>query len=308
MKHRSIFLGGILIMMLVACGSPVATTEPQEPTSIPPEPTSTSAPEPTSTTSLPSLPGREVIAITEMEQGIPWLPFDENKRPAVFYFALNIHSEPLDDPLVRQALAAALDRQRFAQMPRNVSIKQPATSLTPATILGRDLYNEVGVGFDPEHARELLAEAGYPNGEGFPKLTFYVHNIGQAPLENSLSYNVVLRATEMWQENLNIQVELQVVETEANYQAYFDSVMAGQPNFFEIYWVADYFDPDNFLTLFVSDGPYNLLGFASAEFDQLVEQAAGLTDPVERQALYIEAERVLTEKEIAVIPLFYTIK
>jgi oligopeptide transport system substrate-binding protein len=77
---------------------------------------------------------------------------------------------------------------------------------------------------------------------------------------------------------------------------------------YQLGWGADYNDPDNFLKrLFHSDSELNYGHFSNQEFDRLVNEAAKLNDPAERQLLYIQAEQTLTEQEVGVIPLYHTL-
>jgi ABC-type oligopeptide transport system substrate-binding subunit len=77
---------------------------------------------------------------------------------------------------------------------------------------------------------------------------------------------------------------------------------------YQLGWGADYNDPDNFLkTLFRSDSEFNYGRFDNQEFDRLVDEAASTSNPAERQLLYIQAEEILTEQEVGVIPLYHTL-
>ena len=108
---------------------------------------------------------------------------------------------------------------------------------------------------------------------------------------------------EMWQTNLGISVEIEI----AAVTEYPNRFAASPPDIYQLGWVADYNDPDNFLNaLFQSSSEGNHGHFSNEEFDRLVEQAAQLTDPEQRLLLYIQAERILTEQEAAIIPLYHS--
>lgn len=107
---------------------------------------------------------------------------------------------------------------------------------------------------------------------------------------------------EMWKTHLGVDVEIEVVNIR-DYHKHFD---ADPPGMYQLGWVADYIDPDNFLNaLFHSNKESNYGHFNNREFDRLVDEAAGLKDPEMRQLLYIQAEQILTEQEIGVIPLYH---
>ncbi len=106
----------------------------------------------------------------------------------------------------------------------------------------------------------------------------------------------------MWQIYLGITVQLEVVKT-----AYFDRVNSDPTEIYWSGWSADYNDPDDFLLeVFRTGSQYNASHFSNLDFDNLVDQAAEATDPLTRQELYIQAERILCEEEVVLIPLYFT--
>jgi len=280
--------------------TPAATsTATPRPTATPVTPTDTPAlAEPTPTTT--SLPGMEMIPLANLATSIPWLPLDENAVPGVYYYGFNVAKPPFDNRLVRQAFALAVDRQAIASLANGLGFTQarPATTFTPPDVLGRDLYEQVGLPFDPARARELLAEAGYPNGEGFPQVTL-VFNYKEA--HEAIASAVVT----MWRDHLGVNVGLESVD---DWDAYLERLDTDAPAIFRFGWAADYNDPDNFLVpVFHSTGDSNRTHFANAEFNRLVEQAsAAANDPAKRQVLYIQAERILCEQEAAIIPIYHS--
>jgi hypothetical protein len=214
----------------------------------------------------------------------------------------NANIPPFDDSLVRRAFAHAIDRQVVADMRTELSGRgtSPATSFTPPQTLGRDLYGEVGAAYNPQIASELLSDAGYSDPSGFPVATVLVYPPGAYPYGY---LDIVSAMVDMWQSSLGVLVE---IEIEWNWNAFLDRVRTDPPELFLIGWGADYNDPDNFLrTVFHSDmgGGFGL--FSNPDFNQLVDRALEVTDPAERQMLYILAERLLCETEAAVIPLYH---
>jgi oligopeptide transport system substrate-binding protein len=148
--------------------------------------------------------------------------------------------------------------------------------------------------FDVELGRKLLAEAGYPGGRGFPKLSAIIHS---AFFQN---YNEEL--SRQWREHLGIKIDFRAAdswETDDWTDKHLTSplVIAG--------WVADYPDPDNFLR-----GPgiiksLRCLGWQDAEYDQLVEQAARTRDRAKRMAMYRQADRLLVAEQALALPIAY---
>lgn len=177
----------------------------------------------------------------------------------------------------------------------------PATTFIPPQTLGRNLYGEVGINFDPEKARELLAQAGYQDTSSFPKVTFIVNSYGDtAP---GARFNMARVMAEMWLTNLGVTVEVKALEP----ASFSDWIKSNPPALFWIGWLpGSGNDPDFIILTYQSGSEWNYGFFSNAEFDSLVGRAAAVHDPATRQGLYIEAERVLCEKEAGIIPLYYT--
>ena len=309
--HIKVATAILPLVALCSCGEPPAapetvTSAPATPTNPPAvEITSTSAPTSTSTPEPTSLPGEQVYPLASLGGEIPWLPLEEGEEPMTVYLGFNVGLPPFDDPLVRRAFAAAVDREQIAEEAAGFGFREvsPATSLTPSDTLGRNLYGEVGIPFDPGLARDLLAQAGYESTESFPSVLLIVSMRGQAA--PGAYYRMAQSIVGMWQTHLGISVELQTAQSMGEYIGRLET---DPPEIYQLGWGADYNDPDNFLrTLFHSSSQFNYGHFSNPEFDRLVDAAAAINDPPERQLAYIEAERILTEEEAAVIPLFHTL-
>jgi ABC-type transport system substrate-binding protein len=304
----------LILFTLTACGQtpPAIPEEVVAPSSVPamantPLPVNTNTPIPTATnTPEPTpIPGVQVIPISSMAVSIPWLPLDENNDPMTVYYGFNCDKPPFDNALVRQAFAAAIDREEIAKKAAGFKFRNvtPATSLTPPEVLGRDLYGVVGIPFDPDMAKDLLKQAGYENMDSFPPVLLYVTTRGsEAP---GAYYQMAKSIVSMWKKNLGINATIKTFE---NFPGYSEIWETSPADIYQLGWGVDQNDPDNVLrTLFHSDGGYNIGNYKSDIFDALVDQAAGLSDPLERQLLYIQAEQVLTQDDAGVIPLFHTL-
>jgi oligopeptide transport system substrate-binding protein len=284
------------------------TAKAPTPTHVPPPPAalpSTSTPIPPTSTPLPTateilppsptpLPGRIVVPLEKMEKSNPWLPIDHSAVPSTCDLNFNAKRPPFDNKLVRQAFAASIDRKAISTLAARLfssATVRTGVTFTPPETLGRDLEGVVAV-YDPVKARDLLAKAGYPNGQAFPEISIPIPFSANSP-DNKLFD----AATKMWLDNLKVSVKIQP-------GGYLTGSNAPYVRFW--CWTAQFNDPDNFLSrIYHSPSAKNFGGFSNADFDRLIEQARATTDPATRQALYIQAERILLDDEAATIPIFY---
>jgi oligopeptide transport system substrate-binding protein len=224
-------------------------------------------------------------------------------RPGVYYVGLNTLREPTDNELVRKALASAIDRKSIIENVVQRPWLTPMSCTTPPRILGHQEWGTCGHTFDPEKAKAYLAEAGYPDGEGFPILKFWF---------NRADYNedVIEAVAAMWEENLNISVELRTNEW-AVYLDYLDQcnttkedLGACEFNAYRMGWVMDYGDPQNQLqVVFAPDSPFQYSGWENERFDELMDLAGSEFDITKREAYYKEADKILSEDAVAIIPI-----
>ena len=148
--------------------------------------------------------------------------------------------------------------------------------------------------YDPEEARRLLTEAGYPDGRGFPKLT-YLYNT----LEAHRDVAEVLQ--QQWKENLGIDIEL----VNQEWKVYLDSQRNLEYDLSRSAWVGDYVDPNTFLDMFVTGGGNNNTGWSSEKYDALIARAARTLDNAERMRIFRRAEQILVVEEPPLIPIHY---
>jgi oligopeptide transport system substrate-binding protein len=198
---------------------------------------------------------------------------------------------PMTDVRVRQALAMSVDREPIV---KNVGrIGQPAspTYIPPHVFEGYS--SPAGLPYDPKKARELLAEAGYPDGRGFPHLTVLYNS--------DLAYHadIAQMLRRQWLENLNIQMDLEGVEIKV-----FGAMLHSQQyDVARASWYGDYLDPTTFTDKYKSDSDDNDSKWSNAEYDQLCALAQRETDHAKRLALLSRAENILLN-EAPIIPLF----
>jgi ABC-type oligopeptide transport system substrate-binding subunit len=308
MKSMRILLLTVAILSFLLSGCAPASTPSAIPSPLPPSaaPATETAAAPPTETLAPApaaMPGSEVVPLEQLSKGYPWLPIDVNAKPAVYFVYFNLAKPPFDNVLVRQAFAAAVDREAVTEVAKQNGARNtsPATTLTPRGTLGRDLYNVIGIPFSPTHARELLAQAGYADGGALPPVTLLI----SATVADSPTTNIRIGDTiaAMWKQNLGVQVKLEIIDRDA----FFKQIASEPPQVFRavIYGVKN--DPNDFLQLISSSGKFNYGGFSNPEYDKLVVAAANTKDPALRQMEYIQAERILCETQAAILPVFHTV-
>lgn len=229
---------------------------------------------------------------------IPLAKIDEAKRRPDAYFApylgtyfyrLNVTRKPFDDARVRRALSMCLDREAITRDILKAG-QVPATHFTPPM---PGYQPPKGLAYDREQARKLLAEAGYPDGKGFPQVEL-LYNTLEA--HKVVAENVV----QQWRENLGITVSLRNSE----WKVYLNDVQHLQYQIARAAWIGDYLDPNTFLDMFVTGGGNNQTGWSNKRYDELIAQAARELDPQKRAAVFQEAERLLIEQELPIIPVY----
>lgn len=194
------------------------------------------------------------------------------------FIRLNTTRPALDDPRVRRALSLAINRAELCE--HILEGFTPATSLTPK--MGVYQADPV-LGFDPEAARKLLAEAGYPGGRDFPRYSILISR----PVARASSE--ALQA--MWKQHLGILVDIEnkdwgsYISAQQNLE--FDISNAG--------WIGDYLDPTTFLNIWTEGNGNNNTGWHSEEFETLLSEAARTADPHQRLETMKRAEALLME-------------
>jgi len=216
-----------------------------------------------------------------------------------FYY-VNVNIPVLKDSRVRRALSLAIDRTALVTTVTKAG-QLPATGIVPKGIKDsegnsfRDKAGNYGIPTDyadVETAKKLLAEAGYPDGKGFPML--------EVKVDDNSEYSAIAHyVTSIWEETLGIHsrvttypwAELQSMRVRGDYM-----IARGG-------WIGDYSDPMTFLDLFLSYSGNNDSHWSNPEFDRLIEEAKLLTGPERSSRLY-QAEKLLAENDV-IIPLYY---
>lgn len=207
-----------------------------------------------------------------------------------YFYRLNINTPQLQDKRVRRALGMAIDRKQLVD---NITKggQIPAYTMTPPGTMG--YFPESTLNFDPEAAKRLLAEAGYPNGEGFPPIEIlYNTNEGHRKIAVALQ--------EMWKNYLNIDIKLLNQE----WKVYLATESAGDYQISRGGWIGDYVDPNNFLDMFLCNGGNNRTGWCNEQYDRLIlEVAPSQSSHEQRLKIFQQAETILLE-DMPIIPVY----
>jgi oligopeptide transport system substrate-binding protein len=213
------------------------------------------------------------------------------------FIAVNHRRPALADVRVRQALALTIERERLL---RDVLKRagKPATSLQPEGIAGRqpELWPTENV----QRAKELLAQAGYPDGRGLPELTFTANT---SDAWRTLGQYLQQR----WKDTLGVQVRLDSMEWKVYLKWRFEPGWTAQGDLYLADWLSDYEDPNNWYNVIWNSAEDPTVfngGWVNAEYDGLVRKARGEVDVPARTALYEQAEAILA-RDYPHIPLYY---
>src|SRR5579862_2913 len=212
-----------------------------------------------------------------------------------YFLRINVTRKPFDDVRVRKALALAIDKRRIVERITRGG-EQPTSHLVPN---GTAHYSSPeGLGYDPELARKLLAEAGFPGGRNFPRIE-YLFN---APAGGGkIHEKIAIELQQMWRDNLGVdielrQLEMQVYLTEQD-QLHYDISRSS--------WIGDYNDANTFLNMFVTNDGNNRTGWSNSRYDELIRQANETASMAAREKLFQQAETILVRDELPIVPLFF---
>jgi oligopeptide transport system substrate-binding protein len=210
----------------------------------------------------------------------------------VYFYRINIARKPLNDPKIRLALNLAVDRDAIV---KNIlrEDQKPATGYTPP---GMGDYQPLDkMHYDPERARQLLAEAGYPNGKGFPKFTIHFNT--------SESHRAIAEAIQqMWKEELNIDVALENQE----WKVYLDTQNNRNYDLSRSGWIGDFMDPVTFLSMWTTGNGNNNTNWGNPKYDAFIQQAARTGDPKARLEILHQAEDLFLSEAPVVLVYWYT--
>ena len=212
---------------------------------------------------------------------------------ATWFIRFNAKRKPYDDPRVRKALTLVLDRDRIVNAVTRLG-EVPAFTITPPGT-GDNYQPPAGLRPDIAEAKRLLAAAGFPDGRGFPVLSFLY------PSKFPSDRGIAVELQSMWQRHLGITVAL----TSEEYKTYLDSQKKVDYDVCRSSWVGDYNDPNTFLDMFLTTSGNNRTGWSSAAYDALISLAAAEADATKRYAILKQAETQLIETECVIAPVYH---
>lgn len=253
---------------------------------------------------IDAVPNDEIDALSSTPE------FHKEGQIGTYYVSYNTQAAPFDDPLVRQAFTLAVDRDyickqigKSGQIPAGAFVSEGLSDAAEGSSfreVGGDYYDPTAGANEANlaKAKELLAEAGYPNGEGFPTVT-YLYNTSDA-------HKAVGEALQqMWQEELGVTVQLQNQE----WNAFLETRKKGEYQIARNGWIADYNDPCSFLDMWYTGGGNNDAQYSNPEYDAMIDAAKATSDPAERMSYFHKAEDIIIGQDWALGPIyFYTQK
>jgi oligopeptide transport system substrate-binding protein len=245
-----------------------------------------------------SLPNDEIDAWRDKAE------FNLEGQLGTYYISYNVEKAPLDNPLVRQALTLAIDRDfivteigKAGQVPAGGFVPTGLTDIDKTQefrTVGGDYYDATAAGNDANlaKAKELLVEAGYPDGEGLPNIE-YLYNTGTG-------HQAIGEALQnMWKE---IGIDVTLVSQE--WGTFLNTRKNGEYFIARNGWLGDYNDPISFLDMWVTDGGNNDAQWSNADYDGLIKQVKESSDPDERITLMHQAEDIIFD-EWMLCPIYY---
>ena len=209
-----------------------------------------------------------------------------------YFLRFNCQKGPFADARVRRAFSLVIDKPSIVERITRAG-ELPADSFVPPGAAGYEPYNECGRR-DVAEAKRLLAEAGYPDGQGFPMVN-YLYSEGE------LNEAIAVELQSMWRRELGVNVQLLRQE----WKVYLRSLSSLDFDIARSSWVGDYPDPNTFLDMFVTGGGNNRTGWSDPQYDKLIADAAAQTDPQKRFDVLREAEKILVCEQMPICPLYF---
>jgi oligopeptide transport system substrate-binding protein len=209
-----------------------------------------------------------------------------------YFLRFNVTRKPFTDVRVRQAFAMAIDRERIVHKITQAG-EPPAYSFTPPGT-GDSYQPPRMIGRNPAKARELLAQAGYPAGRGFPSITYLYDS-------KKLNEDIAVEIQSMLAAELGVHIEL----TKQEWKVYLNSMNRLDYDFVRSSWVGDYNDPNTFLDCFLTGGGNNRTGWGDASYDALIAAAAREPDNQRRMQIFHQAEDLLLNRGTPICPLYF---
>ncbi len=219
------------------------------------------------------------------------------------YYGFQHQGDVFKNKLVRQAFNFAINRQKIVDYTLQGEGIPATHGIVPPSFKDYDVEGVKGYDYNPDKAKKLLAQAGFPNGKGFPSIKLQLNSGGS---KNTQIAEVI---TAMLKDNLNIKVDMDVMP----FAQHLENLETGKATFWRTGWVADYPDPENFLVLLygplvppnLTDKSYvNSVRYKNPKYDALFESARKEKDIKKRLELYKQCDQVAMD-DAAVMPIYY---
>ena len=199
---------------------------------------------------------------------------------------------PFANARVRRAFNLAVDKKALAQQVLNVGYPPARNFIPPGVIKG--YYCQPGPDYDPVQARQLMAQAGYPAGRRLPTIEI-LYDTGQG-------HEITAQAiAEMWRKNLGVNVSLKGKES----KSFAEDKENHRFMIARASWFGDYLDPTTFLEMLMTGNGNNDSAFSDAPYDRLMNEAINCHDPPRRMQLLAQAEEIIIQRQMPILPLYY---
>ncbi|MGZ3899879.1 MAG: ABC transporter substrate-binding protein [Bacteroidia bacterium] len=257
-------------------------------------------------TSVPSNQLRQVVEenIKSFKGNPPKFILDQRPEMLSSYYLFNIHEKPFDNVKVRQAFNYAIDRNRIIDRVLFGQAYGPAVhGIVPPTFPFYDINKLKGYDLDVAKAKELLKEAGYPDGKGFPEIQLYVNS------GNTRNNTVAAEIQKQLKNNLNVNITFESLPNGEKFMLQ----VKGKGNLYRDGWVADYPSPESFLSIFYGEAVTNdtthlaypnTIKYKNAEYDKYYKLGRDAANRDSASVYFLKAEQILLN-DAPLIPLWY---
>ncbi len=208
-----------------------------------------------------------------------------------YFYRFNVTRPPMNHPLVRRAIGLAINKRRIVEKVTRAGEPIATHFVPPGT---RQYESPPGEDFNPDKARQLLSEAGFPGGKGFPTITLLY-------ADQSVAKGVATEVQDMLHKELGVTIQL----AQQEWKVYLNSMSQLDYDIAASSWLGDYNDANTFLDMFVTGGGNNRTGWSSPRYDQLIRDAARELDPVQRAGIFQKAETLLIRDEAPIAPIYF---
>src|SRR5437867_4910149 len=209
-----------------------------------------------------------------------------------YFIRFNVTRKPFDDPRVRKALALVIDKRRIVDKITRGG-ERVGSSQTPPGIPGYE--SPAGLGYEPDRARKLLAEAGFAGGKGFRSFDYLCDTTSR------LHARIAGELQERWRRERGVHMEIRKLE----WKTYLRAQGELDYDLCRSSWIGDYNDPNTFLDMFMSNNGNNRTGWSNARYDEQVRDANEQVDRENRAQLLQQAEILLVREEAPIVTPYY---